>query len=61
MGAGSFHDGRRVKQIGRCSYREVRGMRRIDFPRAAWDSFLNVNTPAEREVARRNIGECECE
>jgi molybdopterin-guanine dinucleotide biosynthesis protein A len=28
------------------------GMRRVDFPTAAWDPFLNVNTPSGLETAR---------
>jgi molybdenum cofactor guanylyltransferase len=28
------------------------GMRRVDFPLSTWDSFLNVNTPADLETAR---------
>lgn len=28
------------------------GMRRVDFPAGAWDRFLNVNTPADLELAR---------
>jgi molybdopterin-guanine dinucleotide biosynthesis protein A len=28
------------------------GMRRVDFPLATWDAFLNVNKPADLEVAR---------
>jgi len=28
------------------------GMRRVDFPPAAWDSFLNVNTEVDLEAAR---------
>jgi len=28
------------------------GMRRVDFPPAAWDRFLNVNTPDDLESAR---------
>jgi molybdenum cofactor guanylyltransferase len=28
------------------------GMRRVDFPLATWDPFLNVNTSADLEVAR---------
>ncbi len=31
------------------------GMRRVDFPRAAWDSFININTPADLETARSQI------
>jgi molybdopterin-guanine dinucleotide biosynthesis protein A len=33
-------------------YSETIGVRRVDFPLAAWDPFLNVNTPADLEVAR---------
>jgi molybdopterin-guanine dinucleotide biosynthesis protein A len=32
------------------------GMRRVDFPIATWDSFLNVNTPADLETARTRAG-----
>jgi molybdenum cofactor guanylyltransferase len=35
------------------------GMRRVDFPPAAWDSFLNVNTPADLEAARAGARETE--
>ena len=28
------------------------GMRRVDFPPAAWDPFLNLNTPADLAMAR---------
>ena len=35
------------------------GMRRVDFPPAAWDSFLNVNTPADLEAARSFVGVAE--
>jgi molybdenum cofactor guanylyltransferase len=28
------------------------GMRRVDFPTAKWDPFLNVNTPDDLAVAR---------
>jgi molybdenum cofactor guanylyltransferase len=34
------------------------GMRRVDFPTAAWDPFLNVNTPSGLETAR-SIAEAE--
>jgi molybdenum cofactor guanylyltransferase len=29
------------------------GMRRVDFPLAKWDAFMNVNTPDELAVARK--------
>lgn len=35
------------------------GMRRVDFPPAAWDSFLNVNTQADLEAARSLVGVAE--
>jgi molybdopterin-guanine dinucleotide biosynthesis protein A len=28
------------------------GMRRVDFPVAKWDAFMNVNTPEDLTVAR---------
>ena len=28
------------------------GMRRVDFPAAKWDPFLNVNTPEDLALAR---------
>jgi molybdopterin-guanine dinucleotide biosynthesis protein A len=28
------------------------GVRRVDFPLATWDAFLNVNTPADLAVVR---------
>jgi molybdenum cofactor guanylyltransferase len=28
------------------------GMRRVDFPTAKWDPFLNVNTPDDLAAAR---------
>jgi len=31
---------------------ETIGVRRVDFPLATWDPFLNVNTPSDLEVAR---------
>ena len=34
-------------------------MRRVDFPPAAWDSFLNVNTPADLKIARSRMGATE--
>jgi molybdopterin-guanine dinucleotide biosynthesis protein A len=34
-------------------------MRRVDFPPAAWDSFLNVNTPADLAAARSLIDDPE--
>jgi molybdopterin-guanine dinucleotide biosynthesis protein A len=34
------------------SFAEMIGVRRVDFPLATWDSFLNVNTPADLAVAR---------
>jgi len=33
-------------------FTEAIGMRRVDFPLATWDSFLNVNTPADLRSAR---------
>lgn len=33
-------------------FAEAIGMRRVDFPPAAWDPFLNVNTPADLAAAR---------
>jgi molybdenum cofactor guanylyltransferase len=33
-------------------FSETIGVRRVDFPLATWDPFLNVNTPADLEVAR---------
>jgi len=33
-------------------FSETIGVRRVDFPLATWDAFLNVNTPADLEVAR---------
>ena len=38
---------------------EAIGMRRVDFPLATWDSFLNVNTPADLETARSKAGTLE--
>jgi molybdopterin-guanine dinucleotide biosynthesis protein A len=38
---------RNVERFG-----EMIGVRRVDFPLATWDPFLNVNTPADLEVAR---------
>ena len=35
------------------------GMRRVDFPLAAWDAFLNVNTPADLETARSRVAAIE--
>ena len=32
------------------------GMRRVDFPPATWDRFLNVNTPADLAEARSRAG-----
>jgi molybdopterin-guanine dinucleotide biosynthesis protein A len=34
------------------SFSERIGMRRVDFPVAKWDPFLNVNTPEDLAVAR---------
>jgi molybdopterin-guanine dinucleotide biosynthesis protein A len=31
------------------------GMRQVDFPSSPWDSFLNVNTPSDLEVARSRV------
>lgn len=36
-------------------FAEAIGVRRVDFPPAAWDSFLNVNTPADLEAARTRV------
>jgi molybdopterin-guanine dinucleotide biosynthesis protein A len=33
-------------------FSETIGVRRVDFPLATWDPFLNVNTPADLKVAR---------
>jgi molybdopterin-guanine dinucleotide biosynthesis protein A len=38
------------RHVGR--FADMIGMRRVDFPRAAWDAFYNVNTPADLEAAR---------
>jgi molybdopterin-guanine dinucleotide biosynthesis protein A len=38
------------RHVGR--FAEMIGMRRVDFPLATWDPFLNVNTPADLEAAR---------
>ncbi len=38
------------RHVGR--FGEAIGMRRVDFPHAAWDPFLNVNTPEDLEKAR---------
>lgn len=40
---------------------EMIGMRRVDFPLATWDAFLNVNTPADLEVARTQTGHLQAE
>src|SRR5207302_3033295 len=32
------------------------GMRRVDFPLATWDSFLNVNTPGDLKKAQMRSG-----
>jgi len=40
-------------------FTEAIGMRRVDFPRATWDSFLNVNTQADLEAAREILGVAE--
>jgi molybdopterin-guanine dinucleotide biosynthesis protein A len=37
-------------------FAEMISMRRVDFPLATWDSFLNVNTPADLEAARLQAG-----
>jgi len=31
------------------------GMRQVDFPPSTWDSFLNVNTPTDLEIARSRM------
>lgn len=36
-------------------FAEAIGMRQVDFPLAACDPFLNVNTPADLEVARSHV------
>lgn len=36
-------------------FAEAIGMRRVDFPPAAWDPFLNVNTPADLEAAESQV------
>lgn len=33
-------------------FAEMIGVRRVDFPLATWDPFLNVNTPADLAMAR---------
>jgi molybdopterin-guanine dinucleotide biosynthesis protein A len=33
-------------------FAQMIGVRRVDFPLATWDSFLNVNTPADLAMAR---------
>jgi molybdopterin-guanine dinucleotide biosynthesis protein A len=33
-------------------FAQVIGMRRVDFPMAKWDAFMNVNTPGDLTVAR---------
>jgi molybdenum cofactor guanylyltransferase len=40
-------------------FAEAIGTRRVDFPLGAWDSFLNVNTPADLEAARQRLGATE--
>jgi molybdopterin-guanine dinucleotide biosynthesis protein A len=40
-------------------FAETIGMRRVDFPAAAWDSFLNVNTPADLAAARSLVNDPE--
>lgn len=39
------------------AFAERIGARAVDFPAAAWDSFLNVNTPEDLVAADRIIGE----
>jgi molybdopterin-guanine dinucleotide biosynthesis protein A len=34
------------------TFAEMIAMRRVDFPLATWDPFLNVNTPADLQAAR---------
>jgi molybdopterin-guanine dinucleotide biosynthesis protein A len=36
-------------------FSETIGVRRVDFPLATWDPFLNVNTPADLEMARFHV------
>ena len=43
------------RHVGR--FAETIGMRRVDFPFAAWDAFLNINTPADLAAARARIGQ----
>jgi molybdopterin-guanine dinucleotide biosynthesis protein A len=33
-------------------FAQLVGMRRVDFPMAKWDAFMNVNTPGDLTVAR---------
>jgi molybdopterin-guanine dinucleotide biosynthesis protein A len=33
-------------------FAQLIGMRRVDFPMAKWDAFMNVNTPEDLTVAR---------
>jgi molybdopterin-guanine dinucleotide biosynthesis protein A len=35
------------------------GMRAVDFPVSAWDSFHNINTPADLESARSRVASME--
>ena len=37
------------------SFAEMTGIRRLDFLLATWDAFLNVNTPADFELARSQV------
>jgi molybdopterin-guanine dinucleotide biosynthesis protein A len=44
-------------------FSETIGVRRVDFPLATWDPFLNVNTPAGLAMARAQadlsqMGDC---
>ena len=36
-------------------FADMIGMRRVDFPPVAWDSFLNVNTEADLDLARSRV------
>jgi molybdopterin-guanine dinucleotide biosynthesis protein A len=38
-------------------FAEMIGMRQVDFPPSACDSFLNVNTPSDLEIARSRVGD----
>jgi molybdopterin-guanine dinucleotide biosynthesis protein A len=40
-------------------FAEAIGTRRVDFPLAAWDPFMNVNTPSDLEAARTIVGTSE--